>query len=260
MPFRRRNAKSRRRRPKARRRVDKVQDRRISRLEKAVEKKYAIRAPFEFRALADLVDFKSQIVALLPSSTQNFTAEGRIGNQISLKNLRCDYTIQSDAAMAVRVIFFWLTVPRTWSTTGTGAPPASTGVDPTWPQLLADFALDAYGGLPPNMNNIVAQHEMLTDSNLSPIIRLSDKVHYLGSPYNPPDDAGTASERNIKKLVFTKSYKDMKLTYNDVSANAAPVNRQLYMAVCTGCNTAILGVGDPTCTVTASVSMRYTDA
>ena len=260
MPYRRRNAKSRRRRPKARRRVDKVQDRRIARLESAVEKKFSIRGPADFRALAEVTSMTSQIHALLPANVQGVGTEQRIGNQISLKNFRCDYTLESDSPMAVRVIFFWLTVPRTWATDGTGDPPASAGVNPTWPQLLADFALQTAGssGVPP-MNNIVAQHELLTDSNKSPIIRLSDKVHYLGSPYNAiANQEPTGSERCVKKLSFVKSYKDMKLTYND--AGTAPVNRQLYMAVCSGVTTHPSS-SEPlgTCYVTHASSMRYTD-
>ena len=259
MPRRRRYAKSRRRRPKARRRVDKVQNRRITRLENAVEKKFAIAPPARFSALTTVSTMHSQIVRLLPPSNQDATAEGRIGNQISLKSVRCDYTLFSEAPSAVRVIFFWLTVPRTWSTTGTGSPPSSTGVDPTWPQLLSDFSLTSDPlGTPPTlaMNNIVAQHQLLTDSNMSPIIRLSDKVHYLGAPLGT--DHG--SESCIKKFVFSKSYKDMKLTYNDVTSSADPVNRQLYMAVCQGNLRGTAAAEGPGVVVTYATSMRYTDS
>jgi hypothetical protein len=248
--------------------VDKVQDRRISRLENAVEKKFAIKAPFEFRALTEVSSMKSQIIPLLPPSNQDATVEGRIGNQISLRNFRCDYTLHVDAPMAVRVIFFWLTVPRTWSTTSTGAAPSSTAVDPTWPQLLSDFALAPDPtGTPPVffMNNVVAQHQMLTDSNHSPIVRLSDRVHYLGSPQGGSTSTtttGLGSENCIRKLVFSKSYKDMKLTYNDVTSAAGPVNRQLYMAVCQGNVNPLSAPGEQnaSCAVTGSCSMRYTDS
>jgi hypothetical protein len=238
--------------------VDKVQDRRIARLENAVEKKFAIKAPSEFRALRALTAMTDQIVALLPASSQSTNVNGRIGNEISLKHFRCDYTLVSDGPMAVRVIFFWLTVPRTWTVpTTANAPPASTGVDPSWPQLLNSFELDLAGTGVHLMNNIVAQHQFVTDSNESPIIRLSDKVHYLGAPSDQAE--GQTSERCIKKLTFTKSYKSMKLSYNDVASSAAPVNRQLYMAVCQGPQVSTSETAR-TCVITHSSSMHYTDS
>jgi len=246
------------RKPKARRRVDKIQNRRISRLENAVERKFAYRKPADLKVNHTIASGTSQIVALLPASTQDVTTEGRIGNQISLKNFRCDYTISTDDApsgpMAVRVIFFWLTVPRTWTvTSGSSAPPLSTGVNPQWSQLLNEFSLVPGTTGVPSMNNIVAQRQMLTSSNKSPIIVLSDRVHQIAG-------FGTYMvDKGIKKLTFSKSYKDMKLTYNDVASSAAPVNRQLYMAVCSG---NVSPDADPawSCNVTYGTTMHYTDA
>jgi hypothetical protein len=243
--------------------VDKVQNRRISRLENAVEKKFAIRPPAEFSALTEVASMTSQIVALLPASSQDVTAEGRIGNQISLKSFRCDYTLSTTSPALVRVIFFWLTVPRTWSTTSTGAPPTSSGVNPSWPQLLADFSLTSDPFATPAeiaVNNIVAQPQCITKSNMSPIIRLSDKVHYLGSNFSDTSGSARASEKCQKKLVFSKSYKDMKLTYNDVASSGAPVNRQLYMAVCQANRRGLTGETKPEVGVAYSCTMKYTDS
>jgi hypothetical protein len=98
-----------------------------------------------------------------------------------------------------------------------------------------------------------APHQMITDSNLRPIIRLSDKVYHLG---------GKESSNSVKHFSFSKSYKGMKLTYNNYTGQlapgvgSAPVNRQLFVAMVPQ-----FAIEDEdTVLLSLSSSMRYTDA
>ena len=243
------------RRPRARKAIDKSQNRRIRRLEEATERKFAISKSAQV-TLSSTVTNTSQIYAVLPTvvggaivATQ---ASGMIGNQISLRNVRCDFALSNTlvTGQSVRVIFYWLTQPRTWATTATTTPPDSSAVGPTWQQLLHGFEI-----APTVTNgfvNMSAPHQMITDSNKSPIVRLSDRVYHLG---------GKESSNSIKHLSFSKSYKGMKLTYNNYSfattagTSLSPVNRQLFVAVVPS-----YGTSDDSVLLSLSSSMRYTDA
>jgi hypothetical protein len=243
------------RRPRARKAIDKSQNRRIRRLEEATERKFAI-SPSAQVALSSTVTNTSQIYSVLPQVIAGAAgggpqASGMIGNQISLRNVRCDFSLVNTlvTGQSVRVIFFWLTVPRTWATTATTDPPGAAVVGPTWQQLLNGFVIE-----PTSTNglvNMTAPHQMITDSNKTPIIRLSDKVYHLG---------GKESSNSVKHFSFSKSYKGMKLTYNQYSLATAglvsPVNRQLFVAMVPQYATEV----DDTVLLSLSSSMRYTDA
>lgn len=228
MPFRRRYAKSRRRRPKARRRVDKVQDKRLSRLEDSIEKKFLQAKPVQVLVSSQVTNTENiyAVIPSFPSGNDGATdASSRIGNQLSLRHVKVGFQLTNTLVTGadVRVMFFWNICPRTWATTATTLPPSSTAVNPSWPQLIHGFVAD-----PTATNsraNMVAGRQLISDSNESPLKVLSDRIIHLG---------GKESSNSSKKIVFSKSYKSMKLTYNDaagLTASTSPVNRQLYMAI-----------------------------
>ncbi len=167
-----------------------------------------------------------QIYAVIPQLGTGTSSNFMIGNQVSLKNVKVGFQLTNTLVTGadVRVIFFWNVCPRTWATTATTDPPSSTAVAPSWPQLLHGFIGDATATN--SRANMVAGRQLISASNESPIKVLSDKIIHLG---------GKESSNSSKKLTFSKSYKQMKLTYNKTSGqtpeNKDPVNRQLYMAV-----------------------------
>lgn len=169
-----------------------------------------------------------------------------------LKNAKVRFQLTNTLVSGadVRVIFFWNICPRTWSTTATALPPSSTAVAPSWPQLLHGFV-----GAPTATNgrtNMAAGRQLLSASNESPIVILSDRVIHLG---------GKDSSNSSKNLSFSKSYKSMKLTYNiGNTAAATPVNRQLFMAVVPCHTNEVSGDDGGSVYLTYSTQMHYTDA
>ncbi len=211
------------RKPRARKRIDKVQNKRLSRLEDSIEKKFKQAKPVQVMVSAALTNTE-QIYGLIPEMDNQSQAGSLIGNQISLKNVKVGFQLTNTLVTGadVRVIFFWNVCPRTWATTATTNPPTSTEVTPSWPQLLHGFIGDATATN--SRANMVAGRQLISASNESPIKVLSDRVIHLG---------GKESSNSSKKLTFSKSYKQMKLTFNnyDGATKQEPVNRQLYMAV-----------------------------
>ncbi len=248
------------RKPKARKRIDKVQNKRISRLEESIEKKFAIHPVRQVTLTSELATNTAQIYAVLPpllSTSTESTADSLIGNQVSLKNVKVRFNlasagVASDSNFSARVIFFWNICPRTWSTTT--EPPTSTQVAPSWPQLLNNVVLDGpTAGR--NFNNSATARQEITKSNKSPIVVLSDKVY----SYN-----GDGNSKGSITDSFSKSYKSMKLAYNNYSGSTAtgvqPVNRNLFMAVILD---QLMTGAEPdadTALLSYSTVMHYTDA
>lgn len=255
--------KRRRKRPRPRKRIDKVQNKRIKRLEDATEKKYAY-AKLHQVSLSSTVTNTSQMYEMVPHTTNStdtndralYADGGRIGNQISLRNIKSKFTLHNSStteSIVVRVIFFWLKQAATFVTSAGDYPPTSGALSPTWQQLLNSFVLapTATNG----MENINAHQQQLTKSNKVPIIILSDKLYNLGA---------TELSNRTRTVTFQKSYKAMKLTYNDSpdqivggvpAGNVRPLNRQLFMAVCTSHNS-----GMDSLSLCADTMMLYTDA
>ncbi len=213
------------RKPRARKRIDKAQNKRLSRLEESIERKFVQDKPVQVMVSAALTNTQ-QIYAVIPQLGTGTSSNFMIGNQVSLKNVKVGFQLTNTLVTGadVRVIFFWNVCPRTWATTATTDPPSSTAVAPSWPQLLHGFIGDATATN--SRANMVAGRQLISASNESPIKVLSDKIIHLG---------GKESSNSSKKLTFSKSYKSMKLTYNNFSeatrTTFTPVNRQLYMAV-----------------------------
>lgn len=246
------------RKPKARKRIDKLQNKRLSRLEESIEKKFAQQTPTQVLVSSHLGNTE-QIYKVIPqaivgtSGSSSVQASGIIGNEMSLRNVKVRFQLTNTLVSGadVRVIFFWNICPRFWSVSA--ATPTSTAVTPTWPQLIHDF-----DGEPSATNgrvNMVTGRQLISAANKSPILVLSDKVIHLG---------GRDSSNSSKALRFSKSYKSMKLRYNNfegaTGTSLEPVNRQLFMAVLP-CHTTET-VEDPTGTVYLSYAsqMHYTDA
>ncbi len=217
------------RKPKARKSIDKLQNKRLSRLEESIEKKFAQQKPTQVMVSAHIGN-TDQIYKVIPqavvgtSGSSSTQASAILGNEMSLKNVKVRFQLTNTLVSGadVRVIFFWNICPRTWSTTA--ATPTSTAVSPTWPQLIHDF-----DGLTSGTNgrvNMVTGRQLISAANKSPILVLSDKVIHLG---------GKDSSNSSKALSFSKSYKSMKLCYNNfegaTGTTLEPVNRQLFMAV-----------------------------
>lgn len=257
--FSRRRSK---RKPKARKRIDKVQNKRLTRLEESIEKKFAIHPVRQVTLTTSLgTASAAQIYNVLPallSTTTDSTMDSLIGNQVSLKNVKVRFNLapQTSGNFSARVIFFWNICPRTWSTSTTAAidPPTSTAVQPTWNQLLNNVVLDGpTAGR--NFNNSATARQEITKSNKSPIVVLSDKVYSFNDTGN---SKGSITDS------FSKSYKAMKLCYNQFSGSTAssvqPVNRILYMAVILD---QLAGGTEPdpsTAYLSYSTVMHYTDA
>ncbi len=248
------------RKPKARKRIDKLQNKRLTRLEESIEKKFAIHPVRQVTLTSALTSSVAQIYRMLPDlsgSQFESVADPLIGNQLSLKRVNVKYcigqagqSVNDPTSFSARVIFFWNICPRTWSTTTD--PPSSTAVGPSWEQLLNNPVLDGtVGG--PSFNNTTTCQQQITKSNKSPIVILSDRVHQMS----------TKSGKLAVHGSFNKQYKAMKLTYNnflDTTATLQPVNRQLYMAVILD---QLDGGNEPeanTITMSYSTVMHYTDA
>ncbi len=252
------------RKPKARKRIDKVQNKRLSRLEESIEKKFAIHPVRTVTLTSQMGTATAQIYPVLPdlggTGTES-SADPLLGNQVSLNRVNVKYCIgQATAAtmgtagflpkaFSARVIFFWNVCPRTWSTSADT--PTSTQVTPSWHQLLNNVILDgSVAGQ--NFNNTTTCLQQITKSNKSPIVILSDRVH----------QTCLIGEKLALHGSFNKTYKSMKLTYNNTAAAAGtqPVNRQLYMAVI--CDQ-LTGGNEPdadTIPLSYSSVMHYTDA
>ncbi len=249
------------RKPKARKRIDKLQNKRITRLEESIEKKFAIHPVRTVTLSSELATNTAQIYVVLPdlggTGTES-SGDPLIGNQISLKrvhtrfsllapNLSDENRLQSD--FACRVLFFWNVCPRSWSTSAD--PPTSTQVAPSWPQLLNNVVLDGPAS-GTSMQNMSTCQQQITKSNKSPIVILSDKVYTFNGSGN--------SKRGIT-VDFHKTYKSMKLCYNNTNdaVGTQPVNRQLYMAVI--CDQVTNSAEAPnTTTMSYCTTMHYTDA
>ncbi len=245
------------RKPRARKRIDKVQNKRISRLEESIEKKFAQDKPVQVMVSAALTNTE-QIYSVIPALTEtngNTQASSLIGNQLSLKNVKVGFQLTNTLVTGadVRVIFFWNVCPRTWATNATTLPPTSSAVSPSWPQLLNGFIGDATATN--SRANMVAGRQLISASNESPIKVLSDKIIHLG---------GKESSNSSKKLTFSKSYKSMKLTYNNFSTSTrttfTPVNRQLYMAVLPCHTNEEEGSDAGSVYLSYATQMHYTDA
>ncbi len=211
------------RKPKARKRIDKLQNKRLTRLEKANEKLFVVNDSVQSLVSSQIANTE-QIYAVIPNiaSADSNLGGNLVGNQVIARTLRTDFMLTNTLVSGadVRVMFFWNKCPRTWSTTATTAPPTSTVAAPSWPQLIQGFLGDVSATNGRTM--MTAPHQAITDSNQSPIVRLYDKVIHLG---------GKDSSNSSKKLSFVKHYKSMILAYNNFTAPNPPVNRQLYMAV-----------------------------
>ncbi len=239
------------RKPKARKRIDKLQNKRIKRLEEATERKFAQIKPVQVMVSSHITN-TDNIYAVIPVPGTD-SPYGMIGNQLSLRNVRTDFQLTNTLVSGadVRVIFFWNVCPRTWATTATTLPPASTAVNPSWPQLLHGFVDEP--SATNSRANMVAGRQLISSSNESPIKVLSDKIVHLG---------GKESSNSSKKLTFSKNYKSMKLTYNvgSQSATYAPVNRQLYMAILPCHTNEEEGSAAGSVYLSYSSQMHYTDA
>jgi len=222
-----------------------------------LKKKFAQQKPTQVLVSSHLGN-TDQIYKVIPqadipvdAATQ---ASGIIGNQMSLRNVKVRFSLTNTlvSGVDVRVIFFWNICPRTWSTTATL--PTSTAVTPTWPQLIHDFedAPSATNG----RVNMVTGRQLISASNKSPILVLSDKVIHLG---------GKDSSNSSKALRFSRSYKSMKLCYNNFkehspTSSLEPVNRQLFMAVLPCHTTETTEEPAGTVYLTYASQMHYTDA
>jgi hypothetical protein len=241
------------RKPKARKRIDKVQNKRLTRLEQSIEKKF-VSDDSRQALVSSQITNTQQIYQVIPAIEG---ADARlntslVGNQISVKQCRVDFALTNTLVSGadVRVMFFWNICPRTWSTST--EPPTTTAASPSWPQLLQGFAGDVSASNGRTM--MTAPHQLITDSNKSPIVRLYDKVIHLG---------GKDSSNSSKKLSFIKNYKSMKLAYNRFHTNSTtvvPVNRQLYMAVLPCHTNEEEGSDEGSVYLTYSCQMHYTDA
>lgn len=244
-----RRYRRRRRRPKARKRVDKVQNRRIARLENAIEKKFIQESPY-----TQLLSGNTESGAGGPNTLQIYRALPRIdsggaltdeiqlanplvGNTINLRHVHCSMTLTPNyvpttgalSPSSVRVIVFWYKQPITWNQgapTDAETPVGGTLTRPSWDQLLFAFNGNIGTGVDKGQQNMSAQlNKHTTSANKTPISILSDKVFQFGTTSGP------------KKWSFSKSYKAMKLAYNSYETAAGalyakePVNRQLYVAV-----------------------------
>lgn len=229
-----RHYKRRRRRPRARKKVDKVQNRRIARLEKSIEKKFVQEESSQVSLSTTVAagaggPHTGQIYRLLPNflSTDGFQlANALVGNTINLRSVHARMSVSGNVSRQFRVIVFWYKQPITWSTS---APPdASTPVGgtiarPTWDQLLMGFTEGTTTASNNFYDNMCAPLARQQSTGESPISILSDRVLNLGSS-------------NSRHWSFKKSYKSMKLAYNSYTDtqtrySVEPVNRQLYVAI-----------------------------
>ncbi len=178
MPIRRKYRRRRvKKRPRARRRVDKVQDRRIARLENSKEVKVfdiqsqqsagsgpPVPTPFE------MTSYLTNSTGLMVEQIKNFTCEpaqsladtGRIGDQIEVKSLKMRFQASYHPVQAAstatatancRVLVFWDHTPV--GTSGVAPFDAATVVRQLvdWPSLLQQTHMDvsqsnnSYGAL-----------------------------------------------------------------------------------------------------------------
>lgn len=265
-----RRYRRRRRRPKARKKVDKVQNRRIARLENAIEKKFIQEAPYSQLLLAIPATPGGpntlQIYRALPRidsggalTDETQLTNALVGNTINLRHVHCSMTLtpcytnsatrSGELSSSVRVIVFWYKQPITWNQGAPAdnqTPVGGTVTRPSWDQLLFGFV----SSVAPLQNNISAQlRKHTTSANETPISILSDKTFQFGTNSGP------------KKWSFSKHYKAMKLAYNSYETAAGnlyskePVNRQLYIAVLPSRNKD----GSNGHTFTLSRTMTYTD-
>lgn len=229
----RRHGRRRKRRPRARTKVDKSQNRRIKRLENATETKFNYHT-FSDTLSSQLAANVDQIYPLLPDMVQGDQPTEMQGNQISLKSVNVKLAIHtsSHGNNSVRVIFFWRRVPVTYvnSAASPGHPPAATTLQPNWDSLINDFMLTPTAS--ETQFNMISPRQLLTVSNKSPLIFLSDRVYQI-KPNNQVGVTGNGTPSSgVKYLTFSKSYKDMKLTFNNSNTTSGgPVNRQLFVAI-----------------------------
>ena len=256
-----RRKKSRRRRPKRLKRVDKLQNKRLSKLE-AVARKLVF-GPLQHRTITSNVGDGSTPVAYtgqifgnqLPevnqvavdvqsmgegstASSPDFIYLNNLNMKFQITNQAADYTGATDkiaVARQIRIIVFWVKYPMqyqpapyTGPVDGTRPPvvaASGTHFDPNWNMLLHNFngGSDAF-----NLSNMTAART-LQDGSL-PIVVVSDTKHTLGM---------SEFKNSIKTFTVNKSYKSMKLDYTigntsppDLTLHLAtrPLNRQLYVA------------------------------
>ncbi len=241
------------RKPKARKRIDKVQNKRLTRLEESIEKKFVANDSIQTLVSSQITETQ-QIYGVIPAINTADSAlnNSLVGNQIQCKQCRVDFTLTNTLVSGadVRVLFFWNKCPRTWSTST--SPPTSTAVAPSWPQLIQGF--DGTVSATNGRTMMSAPHQLVSDSNKSPIVRLYDKVIHVG---------GKDSSNSSKKLSFIKNYKAMTLAYNNertLSAATFPVNRNLFMAVLPCHTNEAQGEDEGSVYLTYSCQMHYTDA
>lgn len=249
-----RKYKRRRRKPlrKPRRKVDRIQNKRIKRLEQAPERKF-VYSGFAHHSLAGDVAaeqggaLSGQIYPLLPTMDNGTSKNDFIGMSVNLKNIntKVQLTNPTPTSVPVRVIVFWSKAPIAWVAGTSGSNPTGVMATPTWNQLLHNFVnSDTTDSM------MVAHRQRVLANNDTPYIFLSDQTYVLG---------GNALG-NIKKFTISKSYKAMKLHYSVGTApltSAQATNRQLYMAVLPGKYTSSSPANDPTIDFTSVLT--YTD-
>ena len=261
-----RRKKSRRRRPKRIKRVDKLQNKRLSKLEN-VARKLAF-GPLQHRTITSNVGDSSTPVAFtgqifgnqlpdvntvatdLQAKDQGSTASlpdfiylNNLNMKFQITNQAADYTGPTDkiaVARQIRVIVFWVKYPMQYQT------PPYTGVgdaaDP--PQVLPPVMVTNGVHFDPTWNMLLHNFDGGSDAfNLSnmtaprtqqdgglPIVVVSDTKHTLGM---------SEFKNSIKTFTVNKSYKSMKLDYSignttppdrTLHLTSRPINRQLYVA------------------------------
>lgn len=230
----RRYVRSRRKRkPRARKRIDKVQNRRIKRLENATERKFTYLFNTNHQIHSQLANNTDQIYGLIPAIHPGDNVNEMIGNQVSLRSVNVKVAIESRnyVNQSVRVIFFWHLCPVTYvnSAASPGSAPAASPISPNWDSILSDFLVTPLKGQ--SQFNMISPHQMLSKSNKKPYVILSDRVVRL-KPIGDTVANNLTLNSAVKRVGFSKSYKDMKLTFNDHNTTSlGPVNRQLYMAI-----------------------------
>ena len=263
-----RRKKSRRRRPKRLKRVDKLQNKRLSKLE-GVARKLAF-GPLQHRTITSNVGDSSTPVAYtgqifgnqLPevhqvgtdiqsmgdgstASVPDFIYLNNLNMKFQITNQAADYTGPTDkiaVARQIRIIVFWVKYPMQYQAAPyTGLGDAVVPPQPPRPPVIVansthfepnwNMLLHSFdgGSDPYNVSNMTAPRT-LQDKGL-PIVVISDTKHTLGM---------SEFKNSIKTFTVNKSYKSLKLDYTignnapnpgpNLSLTKRPLNRQLFVA------------------------------
>lgn len=245
-PYRRRYYR-RSSKPKARTRVDRSQNKRISKLEKAKEVKFVTKHDENIsnsNYLANsTVNPALQQIKLIPAIYSSPATYGRIGEEIFVRSIEFTLRMTAGAPQSQRFILLWDHRP-TYQGFDTSTPPKLDRLDNflSWESLLEHFQVNATTSVnlisPINVANHKARRfSIVMDKTVK-------KVQNGGEPI---------------QFTVKRNYKSLKLKFEDGVGTALqsvyPINKQLVL-----CYLSTSPPGSSAPEFDYSFMMRYTDA